>query len=194
MKISSKTRLTEKQRANLPDDACELVDAIRKEKRQEDRNKERRISRLEDLLEKGSEFAEKEDVGTFASIIEKALPHAKDTMEAEVFRQSLLMLRTKAGKPKARPMYHDAVIKYALSLLSQVNKKTYESLAQILALPTHRHARKLKKQLVDAEGVAVDGPRRRMNRQMREVAIENKWMRKQGFLDIGLSFDSMGIG
>ncbi len=30
-----------------------------------------------------------------------------------------------------------------------------------------------------------------MNRQMREVAIKNKWMKKYGFLDIILSFDSM---
>jgi hypothetical protein len=88
-------------------------------------------------------------------------------------------------------MYHEAVRKYALSLLGQVNKKTYESLAQILALPSHRHARKLKKKLVNAEGVAIDGPHRRMNRQLREVAIKNKWMKKYGFLDIILSFDSM---
>jgi predicted unusual protein kinase regulating ubiquinone biosynthesis (AarF/ABC1/UbiB family) len=129
--------------------------------------------------------------GTFVKILAKAKPHVKETMEAEVFEQSLLMLQTKAGNPKAKPMYHEAVIKYALSLLGQVNKKTYESLAQILALPLHRHARKLKKKLVDAEGVALDGPRRRMNRQMREVAIKNKWMKKYGFLDIILVFNSM---
>jgi hypothetical protein len=111
-------------------------------------------------------------------------------MEAEVFEQSLLMLQTKAGNPKAKPMYHEAVIKCALSLLGQVNKKTYESRAQIIALPLHRHAQKLKK-LIIAEGVAVDSLCRRMNRQMREVTIKNKWMKKYGFLDIILSFDSM---
>jgi hypothetical protein len=134
LEINSNTRLTEKQRASLPSPACELVDAVRKKKRQNDRNNVRRISRLTELLEKESQVAEMEDVGTFVKILAKAKPHVKETMEAEVFEQSLLMLQTKAGNPKAKPMYHEAVIKYALSLLGQVNKKTYESLAQILAL------------------------------------------------------------
>jgi hypothetical protein len=93
-------------------------------------------------------------------IIKEAMPHVEDSLEKEVLAQSLLMLHNKSENGKAKPQYHDSVLKYSLSLLGKVNKQTYDSLAEILFLATHRQARRLKKKLVDSEGVAEDGPRK----------------------------------
>jgi hypothetical protein len=54
------------------------VDVVCKKKRQNDGNNVRRISHLTELLEKESQVAEMEDVGTFVKILAKAKPHVKE--------------------------------------------------------------------------------------------------------------------
>jgi hypothetical protein len=153
---------------------------------------------LRQFLEKcGHKPADNDDAYTIGHILEKVFPHAekefgKTSTQMIVFRESISMLANgnKKGN-KQGVQYHDVVLKYTLSLLSYVDKATYEELQKLMMLPAHHHVRRLKGDLVDGENGLEDGPRRTIMRQMKKVAEEENWDADPN--DIVIAFDSMII-
>jgi hypothetical protein len=193
VKISPEMPATKANFTKLSPDGCvAFVKQVRKKKDQELQNVRRRESRLKKLMERGtSPIDDDHTLSSVQQILEAVAPYidktfGKDSERAIIWREALRQLVKPEGEG---PMYHDIVLKYALSKLPKFSKATYESVQKLLFLPSRRHAQRISQKLVSGDEGLEDGPRNTACKTMKRVAKENGWT--DDALDMVVTFDGM---
>ena len=177
-----------------PDGCVAFLKQVRKKKDQELRNERRCRTRLQKLMDKGmSPINDDSTLSSVTQILEAVAPYiektfGKDSERATIWKEALRKLVKNEGELDG-PGYHDTVLKYALSKLPKVSKATFESIQNLLFLPSRRHVQRISAKLVSGEEGMEDGPRRTACKTMMRVAKENGWV--DDALDMVVTFDGM---